>query len=220
MPFAYRPGENDIQTVDLEGMTNLIDAAQAAGVERFIYVSFSGKLDLDFPLRNAKRTVEGRLKESGLNYTILRPSYFMEVWLSPAVGFEADKAKVQIYGTGQNPISWISLQDVAQFAVETLDNPAAHQATLELGGPEPLTPLQVVEILEELTGRTFEVEHVPEQALAEQQQAATDPMQQSFTGLMRCYAQGDPIDMQETRKAFPVQLTSVQAYARSVLVQV
>ena len=67
-------------------------------------------------------------------------------------------------------------------------------------------------------GREFEVEYVPEETLEEQQQAATDPMQQSFTGLMQWYAQGDPIDMQETLKVFPVQLTSVKAYAARMLV--
>jgi hypothetical protein len=58
---------------------------------------------------------------------------------------------------------------------------------------------------------------VPAEALEEQQKGATDPMQKSFLGLMRCYAAGDPIDMRETLKAFPVQLTSVREYARGVL---
>jgi len=218
MPFSYQPGENDIQTVDLEGVTNLIRAAQAADVPRFIYTSFSGQIDLDFPLRNAKRTVEQRLKECGLSYTVLRPSYFMEAWLGPVVGFDYSNAKARIYGAGQNPISWISLQDVAQFAIESLDNPAAQNVTLELGGPEALSPLQVVQVFEEVGGRAFDVEYVPVEALAEQQKAATDPIEQSFAGLMRCYAQGDSIDMQETLKAFPVQLTSVKAYAERLLV--
>lgn len=61
------------------------------------------------------------------------------------------------------------------------------------------------------------MQHVLEEALEEQQKAATDPAQQSFAGLMRWYARGDPIDMQETLKAFPVQLTSVRDYAQSVL---
>ncbi len=218
MPFSYQPGENDIQRVDLEGLTNLIDAARSAGVRHLIYTSFSGQVDLDFPLQNAKRAVEQRLQESGLTYTILHPSYFMEAWLSPIVGFDAANAKAQIYGTGEKPISWISFRDVAKFAVESLDNPAARNATLELGGPEPLSPLQVVRIFEEIGERPFEVMHVPEAALEGQQKAATDPMQQSFTALMRCYAQGDPIDMQETLKVFPIQLTSVRDYARQVLV--
>lgn len=218
MPFSYQPGENDIQAVDLEGVTNLIGAAQAAGVEHFIYTSFSGQIDLDFPLRNAKRTVEQRVRDSGVTYTILRPSYYMEAWLSPVVGFDAINAKASIYGSGENPISWISLQDVAQFAVASLDNPAARNNTLELGGPDALSPLQVVKVFEEVGGRPFEVEYVPVEALEAQQQAATDPMQQSFSGLMRCYAQGDAIDMQETLKTFPVELTSVKVYAEHTLV--
>ena len=214
MPSCYEAGVNDIQRVDLDGMTCLIDAAQAAGIERFIYTSFT--MDNEFPLRNAKRAVEGHLKDSGLVYTILRPSYFMETWLGPVVGFDYPNAKAQIYGAGENPISWISFKDVAQFAVESLDNPSARNATFELGGREALSQLQAVHIFEELGGRSFEVQHVPEEALEKQQKAATDPMQASFTGLMRWYAQGDPIDLHATLEVFPVQLTSVRDYARRV----
>jgi uncharacterized protein YbjT (DUF2867 family) len=217
MPFSYQPGENDIQSVDLEGLTSLIAAAQAADAPRFVYTSFSGHIDLDFPLRNAKRSVEQRLKDSGLVYTILRPSYFMEVWLSPAVGFDAANAKVSIYGSGERTISWISLQDVARFAVESLEHPAARYATLELGGPQALSPLQVIQIFEESGGRPFEVQHVPEEALQARQASATDPMEQSFAGLMRCYARGDAIDMHDTLEAFPLQVISVREYARQVL---
>jgi len=195
MPMSYQPEENNIQTVDIDGVTNLIHAAKAAGVTKFIYTSFSGQIDLDFSLRNAKRTIEQRLKESGLAYTILRPSYFMEVWLSPVVGFDYANANVRIYGEGQNPISWIAIRDVAQFAVASLENPAARNATLELGGPEALSPLHVVKIFEEVGGKPFKKEYVPVEALRDQQQGATDPMQQSFAALMRCYAQGDAINM-------------------------
>jgi uncharacterized protein YbjT (DUF2867 family) len=215
LPSCYEPEGNNIQTVDVDGTQNLIDAAQAAGIEHFIYTSFTP--DNDFPLRNAKRAVEGHLKDSGLVYTILRPSYFIEFWFSPAVGFDVADAKAQIYGSGENPISWISFKDVAQFAVESLDNPAARNATLELGGPDALSQLQAVHIFEDLSGRAFEVQHVPEEALAEQQQTATDPAQQSFAGLMRWYAKGDTVDMAETLKTFPVQLTSVRDYAQGVL---
>ena len=217
MPFAYEAGVNDIATTDLAGVTNLIDAAKAAGVPRFIYTSFSGNIDRDCPLRNAKRAVEAHLRESGLEYTILRPSVFMEVWLSPAVGFDAANARATIYGTGANPISWIAVADVAEFAVRSLDTPAARNAILELGGPEPLTPIQAVSIFERVVGRSFEVQHVPEEALRAQQEAATDPMARSFSALMRCYAAGDPIPMGTTRDAFPFPMTSVEQYAEKTL---
>jgi uncharacterized protein YbjT (DUF2867 family) len=126
MPFSYQPGVNDVQTTDLDGVTNLIEAAKANDASHFIYTSISGNVSIwTSRCDNAKREVERRLKESGLVYTILRPSYFMEAWLSPAVGFDAANAKAAIYGSGQNPIRWISLQDVAQFAVASLDHPAA-----------------------------------------------------------------------------------------------
>jgi len=215
MPFCYEAGVNDIQTVDTDGLTHLIDAAKSAGVSHFVYTSFT--MDNEFPLRNAKRAVEQRLMDSGLTYTILRPSYFMEVWLSPAVGFDYPNAKAQVYGTGENPLSLISFQDVAGFAVASLDNPAARNTILEIGGPEALSQLQVVKLFEELSGRPFEVQHVPEAALAEQQKTATDHMQQSFAGLMRNYARGDTVDMVATLKAFPVELTSVRDYAQGAL---
>ena len=215
MPFCYQPGENDIECVDEAGVKALIDAARATGVGQFVYTSFS--MELDFPLHNAKRAVEQHLKESGIGYTILRPGYFMEVWLSPAVGFDAVNAKAQVYGTGENPISWISFADVAQFAVACLGHPAAQNSTLELGGPDALSQRAAIQIFEEVGGRPFELQYVPAEALAEQQRTSSDGMQQSFAGLMRVYAGGDPIDMDETLQTFPVQLTSVQEYAERVL---
>ena len=217
VPFSYQAGVNDLQTTDLEGVTNLIEAAKANNVSRFIFTSISGNVDLDFPLRSAKREVEQRLKESGLDYTILHPSFFMEVWLSPAVGFDATNAKAAIYGEGQNPISWITVEDVAKFAVASLDHPAASNATLELGGPNAISPMEVVKIFEQAGGRSFEVNCVPEEALLAQQAAATDPFQQTFAGLMRCYARGDLIDMSDTLQTFAVQPKNVQEYARQVL---
>lgn len=217
MPFSYVPGENDIQNVDLDGMTNLINSAKKAGVKHFIYTSFSGQIDMDFPLRNAKRSVEQHLQKSGMTYTILRPSCFTEVWLSAAVGFDTTNAKVQLCGDGTKRISYISYLDVARFAVESLKNPAARNAILELGGPEKLSQLDAVKIFEDTSGKKFDIQHTPEEALQSQLDTATDPMQKSFSGLMLCVANGDPINMQETLAKFPIKLKSVRDYARSIV---
>ena len=207
-----------IQTVDLEGQTRLVDAAKAVGVEQFIFISFRNRENpsLQYPLKVAKRTVEQHLMESGLTYTVLQAGYFMEVWLSPALGFDFANAKARIYGAGRNPLSWISFADVAQFAIASLDNPAAQNAVLEVGGPEALSPLEVVQIFEEVKGQKFAVEHVPEEAL-QAQKAAADALQESFAALMLQYASGDAIDMEATLKTFPLQLASVRDYAKRVL---
>jgi uncharacterized protein YbjT (DUF2867 family) len=216
IPMSYQAGVNDLQTTDVEGTTNLIEAAKANNVAQFIFTSISIDAAPECPIKSANSEVEQRLKESGLVYTILRPTFFMEIWLGPAVGFDAANAKAAIYGMGQNPSSWIAIQDVAQFAVASLDHPAAKNATLPLGGPEAISPLEVVRAFEEAGGRSFELQFVPEQALEAQQAAATDPMQQSFPALMRTYAAGDPIEMKDMAQTFAVQLSTVQDYARRV----
>lgn len=214
--LSRQPGDT-IESVDLAGQLQLVDAAAKAAVRHMLYVSISGTIQGDFPLCNAKQTVERHLTQSGMSYTILRPTYYMEVWLSPTVGFDYGRAQATIYGEGRNPISWIARDDVARFAVRCLDHPAAQNATFELGGPEALSPLDVVRIFEEAGGQPFEIQHVATEALQAQQAAATDSLQRSFAGLMQCYAAGDAIELQVTLQDFPLRLTSVDDYARRVL---
>ncbi len=213
MPFSYVPGDNDIDHVDDQGMIHLIDAAKTARVLKFVYTSFSSHIDVQSPLRDAKRHVEEYLKQSGLHYTILRPSYFMEVWLSPAVGFDAEHAQAQIFGNGRNPISYISYKDVARFAVECLHHPAARDKVLELGGPDSVSQLNAVRIFEMEGGHEFNISYVPTDALEKQRREATDPMQKSFSSLMLSAAHGDKIDMSKVQRDFPFHLTSVREYA-------
>lgn len=203
---------DSIETVDQTGQTNLVDAAERAGVSHFVLISFP-QIPLEFPLQSAKRAAEERLRRGRMTYTILQPTLFTEVWLSPALGFDAANAKAQIYGSGQNRISWISFRDVAAFAVAALDNPRAANAVIKLGGPEALSPLEVVQLAEQSAGRAIAVQHVPEEALRGQYQSATDSLQKSFAALMLAYAAGDVIEMGDTLRAFPgQQLRSVREY--------
>jgi uncharacterized protein YbjT (DUF2867 family) len=206
---------DSIQTVDEQGQLNLIDAAGRAGVSQFVYVSFSG-FPGEFPLQSAKRTVEKHLAETNLNYTILQPTCFMEVWLSPVLGFDYPNAKATVYGEGKKRISWISIKDVASFAVASLDNNAAKNRNIQLGGPEALSPLEVVKVFETSQGKKFELQFVPEEALKAQKDGAQDPLSKSFAGLMLGICSGSEIDMKNTIDEFPTQLTSVKDYAKRV----
>ena len=87
----------------------------------------------------------------------------------------------------------------------------------QVGGPEALSPLEVVRIFEEESGRRFEVEKIPEAKLREQFNSANDSLEKSFAGIMLQYAHGDSIDMRRLLESIPVRLTSVQEYARTVL---
>lgn len=204
---------DSIQTVDDEGQINLIDASINAGVRHFIYVSFCELGEC--PLLTAKRKVEKHLAESGLNYTILQPTYFMEVWLSPVLGFDYPNARASIFGEGKNKVSWIAIKDVASFAVDSLDNPAAKNRIIELGGPEALSPLEVVNIFETTKGKKFELQFVPEEALKAQRDGAQDPLSESFSTLTLGVVNGSEIDMIGILDDFPIRLTSVIDYANS-----
>jgi uncharacterized protein YbjT (DUF2867 family) len=206
---------DSIDGVDGLGQRNLINAAKASGDDQFIFISFPGAKE-SFPLQDAKRSAEQAIKQSGMNYTILQPTCFMEVWLSPALGFDAAAGEARIYGAGENKISFISYKDVAKFAAAVVDNPLAKNSVIELGGPEPLSPLEVVSIFENSTGRKFSLQFVPEEALMQQKAAAPDSRAQSFAGLMLYAAGGSPIPMGETLRKFPMRLQSVEDYAATV----
>ena len=211
---SRQPGDS-IEATDQEGQNNLVAAAKAEGVRRFVFVSYSKHMDDDGPLTRAKRSVEQSIRESGMRYTILRPTYFMEMWLSPSLGFDYSNAKATIFGSGNNKVSWVSLADVAQVAVRALDDDGPDTA-VELGGPEALTPVEVVKIFEETSGKPFSLEHVPEDALRAQRAAATDSLQQAFATLMLQLTQGDDIPMRETLERYGLQFTTVRDYARAV----
>ncbi|MDQ5857131.1 MAG: SDR family oxidoreductase [Acidobacteriota bacterium] len=214
---SREPG-NTLERVDREGQASLVDAAREAGVERFVFVSFRvGGRDFDFPLQAAKRETAERLKASGIPWTVIEASIFMEVWLGPHLGFDAANGRVRVFGSGDQKISWVSYKDVAAIAITAAENADARNRTLEVGGPEALSPNEVIRIFEDRSGRTFEVERVPEEALKAMKENATNPVEETFAGLMLLCAGGDEIDMRETLRRYPVRMTTVSEYAEGVL---
>ena len=212
--FSRAEGDS-IESVDGAGQLALVAAAQSAGIDRFVFVSFRHPAGMTFPLNEAKLHVERAI--AGMNHTILQASFFMEAWLAPATGFDYPNATARIYGDGDKPISWVSFQDVAEMCVVSLENAAAWRRTIAIGGPAALSPLEAVARFEAIGGRRFKLEHVPLAALQAQFSQASNSMEQSFAALMLGFAFGDGIDMASTQKEFGLRLLSVDEYASSVL---
>ncbi len=208
-----RQEDDSIQTVDLEGQLNVVHTAANAGVKHFIFISFVKDPSFPFPLSDAKLKVEEHIKKSGVNYTILEANFFMEVWLSEALGFDAANGKARIYGDGTSKISWVSYLDVTKFAVAMAGNEAAKNRVFKIGGSEALSPLEVIKIFEEMTGNPFSVELVPVQSLQSQKKNAPDPLQESFVALMLGYALGNQMDMEPVLKEFPIDMKTMRDYA-------
>lgn len=212
MTAMGRPGDS-IERVDRDGQLALVAAAAEEGVERFVYVSYSGVIGKDDPLTLAKRAVERTLKHCGMTWTVLRPSYFMESWLSPALGFDVAAGKARIYGEGRAPISWVAREDVAEFAAAAVDSEEARNATIEIGGPEAVSPLDAVALFESIAGHSIEVQTVGEAALQAQLASASTPHERSMVALMLAYARGNAIPMDDIAERFGLELTSLRDWA-------
>jgi uncharacterized protein YbjT (DUF2867 family) len=207
---AMRGGADNPQSVDLEGNRNLIEAARDAGVEHFIFVSALGAdPNHPAPFMQAKAQSEASLRESGMEYTILAPTPFMEVWPGLMVGMPALQGQpVTLVGEGRHRHSFISNRDVAAFAVAAVDHPAARNQYLAIGGPEPLTWRDVVATYERVLGRPISVQFV---AIGEPVPGLPDPMPALLAG-METY--DSAIEMDEIARTFDVPLTRLERFVR------
>ncbi len=154
--------------VDLQGHLDLIGAAREAGVRHFVYTSVYnlGPAFETVPFLRFKRRVEQALKASGLDYTILRPTFFMESHAELFIGQPIrDTGRVALFGRGENPRNFVAADDVARIAVQALEDAALAGETIDIGGPDNLTNMAVVRTYERLLGRPARVIHVPRPVL-------------------------------------------------------
>jgi uncharacterized protein YbjT (DUF2867 family) len=211
MPSAANDG---LRRVDHDGILALIEAAEAEGVKKFIYVSFSGNIQEDSPLKTAKRECENRLLASRMEVVIVRPSYFMEVWLSPALGFDPTKSSVRIYGSGDAKVSYVSASNVSDFGALAATKTYPDKKTiLEIGGPEPLSQLDMIRIVEKEWKKRMKTDCVPTEAL-ESLHKSSDPLQKTFAALMLAYSKGDVVvGASSLAHQHAIKLQSVAEYA-------
>jgi uncharacterized protein YbjT (DUF2867 family) len=150
-----------MREVDEIGMGHLVDAAEAAGVRRFVYVSFAGAdTALGTALERAKLAIEDRLCVSPMTATIVRPDAFQDIHLAPIGRFDIAAGKAAIFGKGDTQRRPVSTEDVAALIVSVaLDR--APPAVIEFGGPELITRNEAVALAERLTGRTFKRQRMP-----------------------------------------------------------
>jgi uncharacterized protein YbjT (DUF2867 family) len=209
--ISSQPGDS-IETVDLQGQLALVEAAAAAGVKHFVYLSFPAQPEV-FQLQTAKRAVEERLRDL-LPHTVLRPTFFMEVWLGPAVGFDVRERRVRIYGEGDGGVPWISVAEVAAAVEASVRRRPV--GTFELGGPAAVSPNEIISSLERERSMSFAVERVPAAVLQAQYEGSEDPRQQAFFALALSCARGVVIEA-AGRGDLPAPRTTVADYLSNIL---
>jgi len=160
-------GKTDLtlRNVDDLGNANLVRAAEQAGVERFVFLSFPGAiLAASTPFSDAKLATEHRLQQSSMHEVIVRPDASQEVWLSPIVQFDWPNRSVTIFGKGDAPAAYVAVDDVAE-AVVRLAFATDPPRLIEFGGPEALTRNQAADAFERALGAPISRRHVQRLAL-------------------------------------------------------
>jgi NADH dehydrogenase len=207
---------NSLAAVDAAGHANLIAAAKRAGTKRFVFVSASPKYSDSCPLIFAKRATETALKASGLDYVIVQPSFFMDIWFSKALGWDLKVGKAQIFGAGDAPISFISIDDVAAYTVAVTEDLKVKNQEIPLGGPEAVTPRGALETIEKVAGKKFKVTTLPG-FVPKMASMLLKPFNPKLASLMALGVEtltGDTIDLTKARSLANVKLTSVADWAK------
>lgn len=210
---------DSFSATDGAGTINLIDAAHAAGARHFVFVSFDTSAVPESPLTSAKKEAEDHLTRSGLTYSILHPSLFMESWLGPMLFADPAAGTAKIYGAGHDKIRYIAVANVAELAVQSLTAPAARNAIIPFGGPEELSQRDALRIFEEAFGKAFTVTEVSEEALEAQWRSAQDPFAKSFSALMLGVSRGLDSGMRPPYESFPMEMVTVRDFVRGAAQQ-
>ena len=157
----------DFERVMAQGTRDLVAAARAAGVRRLVLASALG-LDEQtkdaVPYYRAKWEMERTVETSGLEYVIFRPSFVFGKdggVLLTFVRLARFAPITPVVGPGTQRLQPIWIDDLAEYFVRALDEPAAANGTFELGGPDAPTWNEFWARLKRVLGSRRPTFHVP-----------------------------------------------------------
>jgi NADH dehydrogenase len=152
--------------VDLTAHQNLCAAARNAGVKRLVYVSFRDATpDQTVDIFRIKWYIDDAIRRSGVPYVLLRPSAFVDVWAQIIVDNIRRKGASLIFGDGSAVMNYITVDDVARFAIAILEQEAIVNEAIDVGGPSDVSWNDLAALLERRLGASGRRRQVPLVAL-------------------------------------------------------
>src|SRR5262249_24896877 len=140
--------------------TGLISAAQAAGVQHFVYSSAAGAdRDIGIPETQSKWAIEEALRAAGLPATILRPAYFMENLEFMRTWIAGGTWSMPLPADGR--LQMVAVDDIGAFVALALESPSTFVGrAIELAGDEP-TMTDMAETLGRVLDRPVQFSEMP-----------------------------------------------------------
>lgn len=159
--FLLAPPVENLDVVE----TRFIDIAKSLGVKHIVNLSAVGAA-IDAPHRFGlwHGRTEKRLQESGMEFTILRPNFFMQNLFGMA-GMVKGGAMYVPAGTGKAP--FVDVRDIAAVAASCLTESGHFGKTYEVTGPEALGYADIAATFSHLLGRVVNYVDVPIEAAAD-----------------------------------------------------
>ncbi|MES3150817.1 SDR family oxidoreductase [Sphingomonas faeni] len=144
--------------------TAAIDAAKRAGIKRIVKLSASdSNVRSPVPWAKTHALIDHHLRASGIDWTILKPTAFMQnfLWFKEPIskGFLPQVA-------GRGSVSWVDTRDVARVAVTVLIEDGHESATYFLTGPETLDMRAAATRLGDVTGKKVRYLNLPKPVFA------------------------------------------------------
>jgi uncharacterized protein YbjT (DUF2867 family) len=155
------PGGVTPSSVDRDGNINLIEAAEAQGAA-FVLVSVLGAAaDSRMELFRMKYAAEQRLRAGSCAWTIVRPEACAETWVNIMEQTAGKSGRPLVFGRGNAPISWVSVDDVAALVELAVLDESLRDRVLEICGPEPITLMDLAQRVMSHRGHTGTPRRVP-----------------------------------------------------------
>lgn len=148
------PGRVSPKSVDRDGNANLVDAAAKVEADVVLMSVVGAAPQHPMELFRAKHAAEEQLRASGVRWTIVRATAFVELWAEIM-------SKPIVFGRGENPINFVSVDDVAAVVERAVTDVSLRGRVIEVGGPQNPTFNELAELLQQVRGRTAKVRHVP-----------------------------------------------------------
>jgi uncharacterized protein YbjT (DUF2867 family) len=154
-----RRRETDSLRTDTEGNRNLVDAAQKAGVPRFVLLSILACDQASkVPHFRAKKETEDYLEGKGVPFVALRPGAFLG---GPWVKAALERGQVMAMTPANVRITYIAPAEVARDLALAVDEPRALGRRIDLGSDRALSGPELSELLGRLLGRKLESMTMP-----------------------------------------------------------
>ena len=211
--------------IDRDGNHHLINAARAQGVDHLILMSVAqAASDHPIELFRMKHQAEQELRASGLAWTIIRPTAYMETWVTIIGRPLLDTGKTRIFGRGDNPINFVSAHDVAALVELAVVEPGLRGQVVEIGGPEDVTLNGLADRFEAVTGKGGAREHAPV-PIMRLMSTVLRPFKPVLAGMIGAGVVMDTRDMRadtsETRRRYPsIPTTDLDEMVRRDYLQV